>query len=86
MLEELEQVIVAVGDKVMSTDKKQYSYQMRTEQGGVINFYPSTGEIVFQGKAIAKDKIKIQWEKYKIEKYEDIEENNDLNLLNEVTV
>ena len=55
-LEGLE-LIIASEFLIEETKELKNGFQIRTDEGGVINWYPNTGTLLFQGKKEAKDQI-----------------------------
>ncbi len=57
-LEELKTIISGSGHGISSVEENEHSYQIRTEEGGICNWYPGTGTVQFQGKKDKKDQLK----------------------------
>lgn len=63
-LEDLLTIIKGCGFTVIEYNKKEYSYQIRTDEGAIINWYTSTGTIQIQGKKQVKDCFEKAWSSY----------------------
>jgi predicted nucleotide-binding protein len=63
-LEELKTVITGSGHEISSVHEREHGYQIRTEGGGICNWYPSTGTLQIQGKRDKKDKLKADIAEY----------------------
>lgn len=55
--EELRTILEGSGHTISSVEEKEYSIQFRTVEGGICNWFPSTGRLQFQGKKTEKDKL-----------------------------
>lgn len=63
-LEDLLVMIRGCGFDVEATSEHENSKQVRTSQGAIVNWYPSTGTLVFQGAKAAKEQLTAAWHSY----------------------
>lgn len=63
-LEDLRTVIQGCGFTISDEREQQSGHQLRTGEGAIINWYPSTGRVQVQGKANAKAKFEQAWQDY----------------------
>ncbi len=55
--EDLKTMVRGVGREIMSAEPSGNAYQIKTEDGAILNWYESTGTVQFQGKPEAKSKL-----------------------------
>lgn len=63
-LNDLKTITQACGFSIDEVKDQDNCKQLRTKQGAIINWYPSTGTISLQGKAEAKSRFKSAWASY----------------------
>lgn len=56
-IEDLKAMIQSAGFKISSCEQKGSGHQIRTEEGAIANWYPSTKKIMYQGNNEAKEKL-----------------------------
>ena len=56
-IEDLKALIQSAGFKISSCEQKGNGHQIRTEEGAIANWYPSTKKIMYQGNNGAKEKL-----------------------------
>ena len=56
-IEDLKALIQSAGFKISSCEHKGEGHQIRTEEGAIANWYPSTRKITYQGNNEAKEKL-----------------------------
>lgn len=64
-LEDLQTHIVGCGFTVLSVESIEHGHSIRTAEGALVNWYPSTGTISVQGKAVPKKRLQDAWNDYK---------------------
>lgn len=62
--EDLLVMVRGCGFDVEATSEHENSKQVRTSQGAIVNWYPSTGTLVFQGTKAAKEQLIAAWQSY----------------------
>ena len=55
--EDLKTMVRGVGREITSAGSSGSAYQIKTEDGAILNWYESTGTVQFQGKPEAKSKL-----------------------------
>jgi len=55
--EDLKTMVRGVGREITSAEPSGNAYQIKTEDGAILNWYESTGTVQFQGKPEAKSKL-----------------------------
>jgi len=63
-LDDLKIIIAGCGFNVTDIIEQEHGHQIRTTEGAIINWYPSTGKIVIQGKKIPKERLLEAWSTY----------------------
>jgi predicted nucleotide-binding protein len=63
-LEDIQTIVKGCGFTVSATSQTEHGYQLRTEEGAVVNWYPSTGKVQVQGKKEPKAKFESAWSAY----------------------
>ena len=63
-LDDLRTIIDGCGFQVDKVDTQEHSYQLRTTEGAIVNWYPSTGTISVQGKRSAREQFSSAWASY----------------------
>lgn len=63
-LEDLKTIVKGCGFAVSSVSDTEHGHQLRTEEGAIINWYPSTGKIQVQGKKEPKATFEAAWASY----------------------
>ena len=62
--EDLKTMVRGVGREITSSGLSGNAYQIKTEDGAILNWYESTGTVQFQGKPEAKAKLEADLAKY----------------------
>lgn len=62
--EDLKTMVRGVGREITSAEPSGNAYQIKTEDGAILNWYESTGTVQFQGKPEAKSKLEIDLATY----------------------
>lgn len=57
-IEELKTIIEGSGHNISTVEENEHSYQIRTEEGAICNWYHGTGTVQFQGKKDRRDELK----------------------------
>ncbi len=60
-LEDLTATIRGCGFSVDEVRDKEYGHQVRTREGAIVNWYPSTGTVQLQGKREARERLESAW-------------------------
>lgn len=63
-LDDLKAIINGCGFTVAKEQQSQNGWQLRTEEGAIVNWYPSTNNVQVQGKADIKGKFEEAWADY----------------------
>jgi len=63
-LDDLQTIIKRCGFTIDKAKEQEHGHQIRTNEGAIINWYPSTGKVVIQGKKPIKDKLTEAWNSY----------------------
>lgn len=63
-LEDLRTIVKGCGFTVSASSETEHGYQLRTDEGAIINWYPSTGRLQVQGKKEPRDKFESAWASY----------------------
>ena len=63
-LQDLVTIIKGCGFAVDATADKDTSHQVKTTEGAIVNWWPSTGTVSFQGPKAPKEKLQTAWETY----------------------
>ena len=63
-LEDLLTIIKGCGFDISETKEQEHGHQLKTSEGAIVNWYPSTGKIVFQGKKVPKERLAEAWGAY----------------------
>ncbi|GAB7261927.1 hypothetical protein [Dickeya ananatis] len=63
-LEDLQTIIKGCGFSVGEVKEQEHGYQIRTNEGAIVNWYTSTGKVQVQGKKPVKDKFEAAWGSY----------------------
>ena len=63
-VEELAHIVEGCGFNISQQKEDDNNVQIRTTEGAIVNWYPSTGTVVFQGKKDPKDKLIRSWGDY----------------------
>lgn len=63
-LEDLKTIVQACGFTVDEVRDQEHSHQIRTKQGAIINWFPSTGTVSLQGSPEAKQRFSDAWAAY----------------------
>lgn len=62
--EELIDIIMGCGFNIDQEKNDDNQIQIRTSEGAIVNWYPSTGTVLFQGKKESKDRLQNSWGQY----------------------
>jgi len=62
--EDLKSIVKSCGFEIKKVNDNDSLKQVRTNQGAIVNWYPSTGTLQFQGKQKPKKKLKEAWGTY----------------------
>lgn len=49
--------LIATEFRLKETKKINYAHQIKTQEGGIVNWYPKTGTVLVQGKEHIRKKI-----------------------------
>jgi len=63
-LDDLKTIVQGCGFTISEVKEQDNSNQVKTNEGAIINWYPSTGTLSFQGKKAPKDKLTEAWGTY----------------------
>lgn len=63
-LEDLKTIIQGCGFTISNVKDQEHGYQIRTNEGAIVNWYSSKGTLLFQGKSPAKDRLSEAWSTY----------------------
>lgn len=63
-LDDLKTIVEACGFKISEVRDQDTCHQIRTDEGAIINWYPSTGTVSPQGQKQAKEKFIDAWASY----------------------
>lgn len=63
-LDDLQVIVKGCGFEIAEVTKQEHGHQIKTSEGAIINWYPSTGKLVFQGKKVPKDRLLEAWATY----------------------
>ncbi len=63
-LDDLQMVIKGCGFTLLEIKEQEHGHQLRTNEGAIVNWYPSTGKVVIQGKKTVKDRLTDAWGTY----------------------
>lgn len=63
-LDDLKTIVQACGFLIDDVVDQENSKQIRTKQGAIINWYPSTGTVLTQGNKEAKQRFTAAWDSY----------------------
>lgn len=63
-LEDLQTHIVGCGFTVLSVDTIEHGHSIRTAEGALVNWFPSTGTVSVQGKPVPKKRLQEAWSDY----------------------
>lgn len=64
LLEDLETIIVGCGFSIEKVSGTENGHQIRTKEGAIVNWYPSTGKVLAQGKKEPKEQFEAAWAAY----------------------
>jgi predicted nucleotide-binding protein len=62
--DELLIIIKGCGFAILDTRDQEHGYQIRTQEGAIINWFPKTGTVQLQGKKEAVARLKDAWDAY----------------------
>ena len=63
-LDDLKTMIKGCGFTVSEVREQEHGHQLRTAEGAIVNWYPSTGKLVAQGKPAIKAQFADAWSSY----------------------
>lgn len=63
-LDDLQTIIQGCGFHIDQVTKQQHGHQIRTAEGAIVNWYPSTGTINLQGKKETRKQLEAAWAQY----------------------
>jgi predicted nucleotide-binding protein len=63
-LEDLQTHIAGCGFTILSVDEIEHGHSIRTAEGALVNWFPSTGTVSVQGKAVPKKRLQAAWSDY----------------------
>lgn len=63
-LQDLQTIIKGCGFEIKSVAEQEYGHQIRTTEGAMVNWYPSKGTLVFQGKKEPRERLETAWGTY----------------------
>jgi predicted nucleotide-binding protein len=63
-LEDLKTIIQGCGFTISDVKDQEHGYQIRTNEGAIVNWYSSKGTLLFQGKSHVKDRLSEAWSTY----------------------
>lgn len=63
-LDDLQTIITGCGFNVSEIKEHDHGQQVKTTEGAIVNWYPSTGKVLFQGKKVPKDRLEEAWGTY----------------------
>lgn len=64
-LEDLQTHITGCGFSILSVEAIEHGHSIRTAEGALVNWFPSTGTVSVQGKAAPKERLQEAWHVYK---------------------
>ena len=63
-LEDLLTIIKGCGFDISETKEHEHGHQLKTSEGAIVTWYPSTGKILLQGKKVPKELLAEAWAAY----------------------
>jgi predicted nucleotide-binding protein len=63
-LEDLKTIVASCGFTISEVRDQEHGHQIRTAEGAIINWYPSTGRLVAQGKPEVRARFTEAWASY----------------------
>lgn len=63
-LDDLRTIVRGCGFEIEAVTDQEHGHQIRTVEGAVINWYPSKGTLVFQGKKEPREQLEAAWATY----------------------
>ncbi|WP_154223576.1 TIR domain-containing protein [Marinicella rhabdoformis] len=63
-LDDLKTKIIGCGFTIKGVKNQEHGYQIRTNEGAIVNWYQTTGKLQIQGKKANKEKLQDAWSTY----------------------